>query len=172
MAMGLVPAGNAACRARPGSAGLGGGSGRPAAPLCPPYGNLCRDARLRRPETWAASWHRSTSSASSPTRSLSSRPTMAAPTRGTLRRLAFQPALCRAAGLPVELDLEREAWVGTGRGSAVYPTGWAQVSNTPFPSYKTYTGGGGRRVSFVVSWPEKLRIAGQSAASSAMSSTR
>jgi arylsulfatase len=35
--------------------------------------------------------------------------------------------------------------------------GWAQVSNTPFPSYKTYTGGGGRRVSFIVSWPEKLK---------------
>ena len=35
--------------------------------------------------------------------------------------------------------------------------GWAQVSNTPFPSYKTYTGGGGRRVSFVVSWPDKLK---------------
>jgi len=59
--------------------------------------------------------------------------------------------------LPVELDVEREAWIGTGRGSAVYPMGWAQVSNTPFPSYKTYTGGGGRRVSFVVSWPDKLK---------------
>jgi arylsulfatase A-like enzyme len=73
---------------------------------------------------------------------------------GTLhfnRRYAALPAL------PVELDLEREAWVGTGRGSAVYPTGWAQVSNAPFPSYKTYTGGGGRRVSFIVSWPDKLK---------------
>ena len=59
--------------------------------------------------------------------------------------------------MPVEVDLEREAWIGTGRGSAVYPMGWAQVSNTPFPSYKTYTGGGGRRVSFVVSWPDKLK---------------
>src|SRR6516162_8600963 len=33
--------------------------------------------------------------------------------------------------------------------------GWAQVSNAPFPSYKTYTGGG-RRVSFIVSWPDRL----------------
>ena len=70
------------------------------------------------------------------------------------RRYAGLPAL------PVEVDLEREAWIGTGRGSALYPTGWAQVSNTPFPSYKTYTGGGGRRVSFVVSWPEKLKDCG------------
>jgi arylsulfatase len=67
------------------------------------------------------------------------------------RRYAGLPAL------PVEIDLEREAWIGTGRGSAVYPMGWAQVSNTPFPSYKTYTGGGGRRVSFVVSWPDQLK---------------
>jgi Sulfatase len=67
------------------------------------------------------------------------------------RRYAGLPAL------PVEIDLEREAWIGTGRGSAVYPMGWAQVSNAPFPSYKTYTGGGGRRVSFVVSWPDKLK---------------
>jgi hypothetical protein len=41
---------------------------------------------------------------------------------GTLhfnRRYAGLPAL------PVELDVEREAWAGTGRGSAVYPMGWA-----------------------------------------------
>jgi arylsulfatase len=67
------------------------------------------------------------------------------------RRYAGLPAL------PVELDVEREAWIGGGRSSAVYPMGWAQVSNAPFPSYKTYTGGGGRRVSFVVSWPDKLK---------------
>ncbi len=73
------------------------------------------------------------------------------------RRYAGLPAL------PVEVDLEREAWIGTGRGSAVYPMGWAQVSNTPFPSYKTYTGGGGRRVSFVVSWPDKLKDFGADA---------
>jgi arylsulfatase len=67
------------------------------------------------------------------------------------RRYAGLPAL------PVEIDLERKAWIGTGRGSAVYPMGWAQVSNTPFPSYKTYTGGGGRRVSLVVSWPDEIK---------------
>ena len=70
------------------------------------------------------------------------------------RRYAGLPAL------PVEVDVERGAWIGTGRSSAVYPMGWAQVSNAPFPSYKTYTGGGGRRVSFIVSWPDKLADCG------------
>ncbi len=65
----------------------------------------------------------------------------------------------RFAGLPplsAEVNLERAAWVGTDRVTPLYPTGWGQVSNTPFPSYKTYTGGGGRRVSFVLSWPERV----------------
>ncbi len=70
------------------------------------------------------------------------------------RRFAGLPAL------PTEVDVERERWIGTGRASAVYPTGWAQVSNTPFPSYKTYTGGGGRRVSLIVSWPNTLKDRG------------
>jgi arylsulfatase A-like enzyme len=70
------------------------------------------------------------------------------------RRFAGLPAL------PTEVDIERERWIGSGRGSAVYPVGWAQVSNTPFPSYKTYTGGGGRRVSFIISWPEWLKDRG------------
>jgi arylsulfatase A-like enzyme len=66
------------------------------------------------------------------------------------RRFAGLPAL------PIATDVERQSWIGSGRGSAVYPMGWAQVSNAPFPSYKTYTGGGGRRVAFIVSWPDKL----------------
>ena len=70
------------------------------------------------------------------------------------RRFAGLPAM------PTTTDVERQLWIGTGRGSAVYPTGWAQVSNTPFPSYKTYTGGGGRRVSFIVSWQDKLKDRG------------
>jgi arylsulfatase A-like enzyme len=76
---------------------------------------------------------------------------------GPAGALHFNRRYAGLPGLPVEVDVEREAWIGTGRGSAVYPMGWAQVSNTPFPSYKTYTGGGGRRVSFVVSWPGKLK---------------
>ena len=75
---------------------------------------------------------------------------------GPAGALHFNRRYAGLPGLPVEVDLEREAWVGTGRGSAVYPMGWAQVSNAPFPSYKTYTGGGGRRVSFIVSWPDRL----------------
>jgi arylsulfatase A-like enzyme len=76
---------------------------------------------------------------------------------GPAGALHFNRRYAGLRALPVEIDLERKSWIGTGRGSAVYPMGWAQVSNTPFPSYKTYTGGGGRRVSFVVSWPDKLK---------------
>lgn len=70
------------------------------------------------------------------------------------RRFAGLPAL------PTAVDVERQAWIGTGRASAVYPMGWAQVSNAPFPSYKTYTGGGGRRVSLIFSWPDRLKDRG------------
>lgn len=62
--------------------------------------------------------------------------------------------------LPIEVDVSRTELVGTPRANALYPSGWGQVSNTPFPSYKTYTGGGGRRVSFIVSWPDKLKDLG------------
>jgi arylsulfatase A-like enzyme len=67
------------------------------------------------------------------------------------RRFAGLPAL------PTATDVKRQEWIGTGRASAVYPMGWAQVSNAPFPSYKTYTGGGGRRVACIVSWPDQLK---------------
>ncbi len=69
----------------------------------------------------------------------------------------------RFAGLPplsVDIDMQRAEWVGTGRATALYPMGWAQVSNAPFPSYKTYTGGGGRRVCFIVSWPAQIKDGG------------
>lgn len=64
------------------------------------------------------------------------------------------------APLPVNVDVTRTEVVGTPKATSLYPSGWGQVSNTPFPSYKTYTGGGGRRVSFVISWPERLKDAG------------
>lgn len=70
----------------------------------------------------------------------------------------------RFAGLKlhgVDLSLERSDWLGSGRVNPLYPTGWAQVSNTPFPSYKTQTGAGGRRVACIVSWPQKIRDHGQ-----------
>lgn len=62
--------------------------------------------------------------------------------------------------LSVDVDVTRADIVGTSRATSLYPSGWGQLSNTPFPSYKTYTGGGGRRVSFIVSWPEQLKDVG------------
>jgi len=41
-----------------------------------------------------------------------------------------------------------------------YPTGWAQVSNTPFRQYKRYTMNGGIRVPFVVHWPKVIKDKG------------
>ncbi len=41
--------------------------------------------------------------------------------------------------LPVEQNVARTDWVGSGRGAPVI------VSNAPFPAYKTYAAGGGRR---------------------------
>jgi arylsulfatase A-like enzyme len=52
-----------------------------------------------------------------------------------------------------EEELATAHLLGGPQSMALYPSAWGQVSNTPFPTYKTYTGGGGRRVSFVVSWP-------------------
>ena len=69
----------------------------------------------------------------------------------------------RFSGLPedpIERERERLDLIGGPRSNALYPTGWGQVSNTPFPTYKTYTGGGGRRVSFVVSWPAQIKDGG------------
>lgn len=69
----------------------------------------------------------------------------------------------RFAGLPVRpvaADVADAELVGTPEVPALYPAGWGQVSNTPFPSFKTYTGGGGRRVSLIVSWPAQLQDKG------------
>jgi arylsulfatase len=79
---------------------------------------------------------------------------------GPTGALWFNRRFAGLAPLPVESDLERQDWIGTGRTAALYPMGWGQVSNTPFPSYKTYTGGGGRRVSFIVSWLKGITDAG------------
>jgi len=70
----------------------------------------------------------------------------------------------RFAGIPphtVAHNLQRKDWIGSGRCNPLYPLGWAQASNTPFPAYKTQTGGGGRRVACVVSWPAHLPDQGQ-----------
>jgi len=69
----------------------------------------------------------------------------------------------RFSGLPedpIERERERLDLIGGPRSNALYPTGWGQVSNTPFPTYQTYTGGGGRRVAFVISWPARITAGG------------
>lgn len=55
---------------------------------------------------------------------------------------------------PISRELEQFGKLGGPYSAALYPTGWGQVSNTPFPLYKTFTGAGGRRVSFIISWPK------------------
>lgn len=70
------------------------------------------------------------------------------------RRFAGLPSL------PVEHDIAKREQIGGPRVPALYPMGWGQVSNTPFPSFKTYTGGGGRRVSCIVSWPQGIAARG------------
>jgi len=42
-----------------------------------------------------------------------------------------------------------------------YPTGWAQVSNTPLKWYKKDTHGGGVRAPLIVRWPEGMRARGE-----------
>jgi len=69
----------------------------------------------------------------------------------------------RYSGLPphpVERERARLDDFGSPRSITLYPTAWGQVCNAPFPSYKTYTGAGGRRVSFIVSWPARIRERG------------
>ncbi len=70
------------------------------------------------------------------------------------RRFASLPPM------PIEREIERSDQIGSGRATTLYPAGWGQVSNAPFPSYKTYTGGGGRRVSCILSWPSRLQERG------------
>jgi arylsulfatase A-like enzyme len=70
----------------------------------------------------------------------------------------------RYSGLaPKPLDQERgmRDRLGGPQSISLYPTAWGEVSNTPFPSFKTYTGAGGRRVSMIVSWPAKIRDQGR-----------
>lgn len=69
----------------------------------------------------------------------------------------------RYSGLPLQPLAHERAMVdrlGGPQSVSLYPTAWGEVSNTPFPSFKTYTGAGGRRVSMLVSWPAKIRDAG------------
>lgn len=69
----------------------------------------------------------------------------------------------RNSGLPPNSpDIENKQIhkLGGPQSHSLYPTAWGEVSNTPFPSFKTYTGGGGRRVSFIISYPRKIKTQG------------
>ena len=52
--------------------------------------------------------------------------------------------------------------VGADCTYGAYPSGWAQVSNTPYRYYKRTPMAGGIRVPFIVHWPAGLHEAGQS----------
>jgi len=69
----------------------------------------------------------------------------------------------RYSGLPnhsMEHERGMLSQLGGPQSISLYPTAWGEVSNTPFPSFKTYTGGGGRRVSFIASWPATIKDRG------------
>ena len=59
---------------------------------------------------------------------------------------------------PIEEERKGLDLLGGPRSEALYPAGWGQVCNTPFPSSKTYTGGGGRRVAFIMAWNAGLKV--------------
>jgi arylsulfatase A-like enzyme len=50
--------------------------------------------------------------------------------------------------------------IGGERSFNHYPTGWAQVSNTPLKWYKKDTHGGGIRAPLIVHWPKRLSSGG------------
>ena len=80
---------------------------------------------------------------------------------GVQGAIHFNRRFAGLAALPVAHELTKTQWIGSGRVNPLYPMGWAQLSNTPFPAYKTQTGAGGRRVACIVSWPAKLPARGE-----------
>ena len=58
--------------------------------------------------------------------------------------------------LAVDEAVERLDEIGGPRTMPIHPRGWAQVSNTPFRLYKSFTHAGGRQVPCVVSWPGQI----------------
>jgi arylsulfatase len=67
-------------------------------------------------------------------------------------------------GLPVNneqaLQLARDNLLGLDETMAAYPTGWAQVSNTPFYYFKRTPLNGGIRVPFVIRCPQRVADTG------------
>lgn len=68
-----------------------------------------------------------------------------------------------------EVDVQKEVafayenldQLGTEQSNNLYPMGWAQVGNTPFPWYKTWTYEGGVRDPLIISYPDRLKAAGE-----------
>lgn len=58
-------------------------------------------------------------------------------------------------------NLEAIDRIGTPKSFTNYPWGWAQASNTPVRLYKSFTHGGGVRDPMIVSWPERIKAAGE-----------
>ena len=67
-------------------------------------------------------------------------------------------------GQPVDhdraLQMARDGRLGQDESLPAYPTGWAQVSNTPFRFFKRTPLNGGIRVPFVLHWPNHVKDAG------------
>ena len=61
---------------------------------------------------------------------------------------------------PPEVGLAHLDDIGSEFAFNHYPTGWAQVSNTPLKWYKKDTHGGGIRAPLIVHWPRKIAAAG------------
>ncbi len=62
---------------------------------------------------------------------------------------------------PIEDERKGLELLGGPQSEALYPAGWGEVCNTPFPSSKSYTGGGGRRVAFIMAWNAGLKARGE-----------
>src|SRR6185312_2252409 len=59
-----------------------------------------------------------------------------------------------------EVGLARLDDIGSERTFNHYPTGWAQVSNTPLKWYKKDTHGGGIRAPLIIHWPRIIASGG------------
>ena len=62
---------------------------------------------------------------------------------------------------PLSKQLASLHELGGRSTSPNYPTGWAQVSNTPFQQYKQNTHMGGIQVPFIIHWPSRLQSGGE-----------
>lgn len=56
---------------------------------------------------------------------------------------------------------EKYDQIGSGETNSDYPSGWSQVSNTPFAGFKGTTHAGGLRVPMIVHWPGGIESEGE-----------